>query len=83
MQVIEDHLVITSRLAIDPASTKLPVMMALNTKVSTLPVMRQLIAFATDRVWASRTRIAALRDVIADPSAVFDGANHTALDARE
>jgi hypothetical protein len=40
----------------EPASFTLPVKMKLKTKVSTLPVILQLIALAMDRGWESRMR---------------------------
>jgi hypothetical protein len=46
-----------SATAIDPASFTLPVKMKLNTKVSTLPVILQLIALAMERGWESRVRM--------------------------
>jgi hypothetical protein len=48
--------VITSVAAIDPANLALPVIRKLSTKVSTVPVARQLIALATDRMWESVSR---------------------------
>jgi hypothetical protein len=41
--------VMTSAMATDPAKTALPVMTRVTRNVSTLPVVRQLIAFAIDR----------------------------------
>jgi hypothetical protein len=42
--------------AMEPASFTLPVKMKLNTNVSTLPVILQVIALAMDRGWESRMR---------------------------
>ena len=49
-------MVINSIAAIDPAMVAFPVTMKLMMKVSTVPVIRQLTAFAKDRPWASRPR---------------------------
>jgi hypothetical protein len=49
-------LVTISRPAIEPAIATFPVMNQLMAKVSSVPRMRQLIAFKTEREWVSPPR---------------------------
>ena len=46
-----------STLAIDPATTKLPVITSVMTNVSMVPTILQLIALLIERTWESLTRM--------------------------